>query len=318
MRFVCAADCGVDRYDDRDVERAGGIGLNVAVHARLCVRTARLGDRSRAGRRRSTARTSCATRSRTHASSPASRSCRRHARRSTSATQATASASSRATTRACCAGFRVSARQAAAIAAGDVLATAAFGQALTFFESVMAAPVGRPLRGRLHERQRRRRSGRVRRALGARARRGHLRPPALRRRADRCTRGDRPSQRPALRRHARARRRARPQRRTSHRPPRPARGAGGRHDGCRGRVHGGLPVRVRAQRERRARRSPAEPRWQRRRSAISARSNAARDAGRADPGRTWIAAPPSRGSPLATWRVAIVVMAAGRPRLRAR
>jgi fructoselysine 6-kinase len=37
MNIVCAADCGIDRFDDLGVDRAGGIGLNVAVHARrLC------------------------------------------------------------------------------------------------------------------------------------------------------------------------------------------------------------------------------------------------------------------------------------------
>jgi fructoselysine 6-kinase len=37
MNVVCAADCGIDRFDDLGVDRAGGIGLNVAVHARrLC------------------------------------------------------------------------------------------------------------------------------------------------------------------------------------------------------------------------------------------------------------------------------------------
>jgi fructoselysine 6-kinase len=37
MKIVCAADCGVDRFDDLGFDRAGGIGLNVAVHARrLC------------------------------------------------------------------------------------------------------------------------------------------------------------------------------------------------------------------------------------------------------------------------------------------
>jgi fructoselysine 6-kinase len=33
MRVVCAADCGVDRYVGHGFERPGGIGLNVAVHA---------------------------------------------------------------------------------------------------------------------------------------------------------------------------------------------------------------------------------------------------------------------------------------------
>ena len=37
MNLVCVADCGIDRYLDAGVDRAGGIGLNVAVHARrLC------------------------------------------------------------------------------------------------------------------------------------------------------------------------------------------------------------------------------------------------------------------------------------------
>jgi fructoselysine 6-kinase len=34
MRIVCAADCGVDRFDELGHEQAGGIGLNVAVHCR--------------------------------------------------------------------------------------------------------------------------------------------------------------------------------------------------------------------------------------------------------------------------------------------
>ena len=37
MNIVCAADCGIDRFDDLGHEQAGGIGLNVAVHCRrLC------------------------------------------------------------------------------------------------------------------------------------------------------------------------------------------------------------------------------------------------------------------------------------------
>jgi fructoselysine 6-kinase len=37
VNVVCAADCGVDRFDDLGYVQAGGIGLNVAVHARrLC------------------------------------------------------------------------------------------------------------------------------------------------------------------------------------------------------------------------------------------------------------------------------------------
>lgn len=141
MRFVCAADCGVDRYDDRDVERAGGIGLNVAVHARLA----------------------CAPRDSVTALAPVGddhgadvvRDALAHARvepcleivRGATPVQHIRHTSDgeRLFTRydeGVLAGFRVSARQAAAIAAGDVLATAAFGQALTFFESVMAARSG--------------------------------------------------------------------------------------------------------------------------------------------------------------------------------
>ena len=64
-------------------------------------------------------------------------------------------------------GFRVSERQRGVIAGSDVLATAAFGQGLTFFESVMACKPQGPDGGRFHERQRRGRSRRVRGTLGA-------------------------------------------------------------------------------------------------------------------------------------------------------
>ena len=53
-----------------------------------------------------------------------------------------ASASSSAIEEGVLGGFRVSARQREQIAASDVLATAAFGQGLTFFESVLACRPG--------------------------------------------------------------------------------------------------------------------------------------------------------------------------------
>ena len=101
VRFVCAADCGVDRYDDRGIERAGGIGLNVAVHLRrLCAPgdtvTAVAADRRRRRRGRRARRHGAG-----RAWSRASRSCPVRRPCSTSATRPAASASSSATTRAC-------------------------------------------------------------------------------------------------------------------------------------------------------------------------------------------------------------------------
>ena len=137
MRFVCAADCGVDRYGDRDLERAGGIGLNVAVHLRrLCApgdtvtAVAPVGDDAgQAIVLDAMARTGVeACLEVVAGATPV-----QHIRH--------APGGERVFERydeGVLAGFRVSERQRAAIAASDVLATAAFGQGLAFFESVMA------------------------------------------------------------------------------------------------------------------------------------------------------------------------------------
>ena len=136
MKFVCAADCGIDRYDERGVERAGGIGLNVAVHPRrLCAPgdmvtlVAPVGDDAgdrlvrdalaRAGVEACLEVVPGAT--------PV-----QHIRHAPDGERIFERYDEGVL-----AGFRVSARQREAIAASDVLATAAFGQGLTFFESVL-------------------------------------------------------------------------------------------------------------------------------------------------------------------------------------
>jgi fructoselysine 6-kinase len=134
---VCAADCGVDRDDDRDVERAGGSGLDVAVHARLlCAPTdtvtalAPVGDDAGGELvRRALAEAGVeACLETVPGPTPV-----QHIRHAEDGERVFG-----AYDEGVLAGYRVSARQAEAIAACDVLATAAFGQALTFFESVMA------------------------------------------------------------------------------------------------------------------------------------------------------------------------------------
>jgi fructoselysine 6-kinase len=137
VRFVCAADCGVDRYGDRDLERAGGIGLNVAVHLRrLCdlgdtvTAVAPVGDDAgQAVVLDAMARTGVEPCLEVVAGSTPVQ----HIRH--------AAGGERVFERydeGVLAGFRVSERQQAVIAGSDVLATAAFGQGLAFFESVMA------------------------------------------------------------------------------------------------------------------------------------------------------------------------------------
>ena len=42
MKIVCVGDCGVDRYVPLDLDRPGGITLNVSVHLRECLPTARI------------------------------------------------------------------------------------------------------------------------------------------------------------------------------------------------------------------------------------------------------------------------------------
>ena len=141
MRFVCAADGGVDRYGERRIDRPGGIGLNVAVHARrLCAPgdtvtlVAPVGDDAgaelvrdalaRAGVQPCLEVVPGAT--------PV-----QHIRHGPDGERVFERYDEGVL-----GGFRVSARQREAIAAGDVLATAAFGQGLAFFESVMACRPG--------------------------------------------------------------------------------------------------------------------------------------------------------------------------------
>jgi fructoselysine 6-kinase len=137
VKIVCAADCGVDRWDDRDLDRAGGIGLNVAVHVRrLCAPgdtvtvVAPVGDDAGAdlvrGAAERTGVEECLDV--VPGATPV-----QHIR--------VAPDGERIFERydeGVLAGFRVSARQRDAIARCDLLATAAFGQGLEFFESVMA------------------------------------------------------------------------------------------------------------------------------------------------------------------------------------
>jgi sugar/nucleoside kinase (ribokinase family) len=137
VKIVCAADCGVDRYADRTLDRAGGIGLNVAVHARrLCdagdtvtVVAPVGGDAGAEMVRDAIARTGVEP-------------CLEVAPGTTPVQHIShAPGGERVFERydeGVLAGYRVSTRQHDAIAGSDMLATAAFGQGLTFFESVLA------------------------------------------------------------------------------------------------------------------------------------------------------------------------------------
>jgi fructoselysine 6-kinase len=138
VKLVCAADCGVDRYADRGIDRAGGIGLNVAVHARrLCAPAdtvtvvAPVGDDAGAGVVRDTiARAGVqACLEVVPGATPV-----QHIRHGPGGERVFERYDEGVL-----AGYRVSDRQRDAIASSDVLATAAFGQGLTFFESVLAA-----------------------------------------------------------------------------------------------------------------------------------------------------------------------------------
>jgi fructoselysine 6-kinase len=142
VKFVCAADCGVDRYTDRGLERAGGIGLNVAVHLRRqcapgdeVMAVAPIGDDAgQAIVLDALARAGVVPRLEVVRGGATPVQHIRHA-----------PGGERIFERydeGVLAGFRVSRRQQATIADSDVLATTAFGQGLAFFESVMAA--GRP------------------------------------------------------------------------------------------------------------------------------------------------------------------------------
>jgi fructoselysine 6-kinase len=141
VRFVCAADAGVDRYSERELDRAGGIGLNVAVHARrLCAPShtvtlvAPVGDDGGAGLvRDAMARAGVlACLEVVSGATPV-----QHIRHAADGERIFGSYAEGVL-----GGYRVSARQCRMIAGSDVLATTAFGQGLAFFESVMACGPG--------------------------------------------------------------------------------------------------------------------------------------------------------------------------------
>ena len=139
MKIVCIADCGVDRYLDAGIDRAGGIGLNVAVHAqRLCAAgdtvtvIAPVGDDDGAVLVRSAIESaglaSCLVVR--DGATPVQQI--RHApdgeRLFVSYDEGVL------------AGYRVGEPELALIARADVVITTAFGQGLDLFESVLAAP----------------------------------------------------------------------------------------------------------------------------------------------------------------------------------
>jgi sugar/nucleoside kinase (ribokinase family) len=139
VRVVCAADCGVDRYLDLGVERAGGIGLNVAVNAHRLLGVghgvevvAPLGEDAGADLVRHVV---------DHEGLGAILPARPG---STPVQEIRLEPDGERTFVAYHPGvlsrYHVGSAERAAIAAADVVATTAFGDALPFFESVMAAP----------------------------------------------------------------------------------------------------------------------------------------------------------------------------------
>jgi fructoselysine 6-kinase len=139
MRIVCAADCGVDRFDDLGHEQAGGIGLNVAVHCRRLTGPgdevfvlAPIGDDAGARLVRDAVARACLVD-------------RLVQRPGTTSTQHIRHApdGERLFTRfdeGVLRGFEVGPGERELIATSDVLATAAFGQGLDLFEAVIACP----------------------------------------------------------------------------------------------------------------------------------------------------------------------------------
>ena len=139
MRVVCVADCGVDRYLDLGLERAGGIGLNVAVNSHRLLGlghgvevVAPLGEDAGAELVRRVV---------DHEGLGAILPSRPGA---TPVQEIRLEPDGERTFVAYHAGvlarYHVGETERAAIAAADVVATTAFEQALPFFESVMAAP----------------------------------------------------------------------------------------------------------------------------------------------------------------------------------
>ena len=139
MNIVCAADCGIDRFADRGIERAGGIGLNVAVGLRrLCGAAdvvsvlAPIGD-DEAARvvRDAVARAGLDDRLvERHGATPVQEI--RHA--------ADGERVFTAYRAGVLAGFEIAPAERALVASADILTTAAFGEGLDLFEQVIACP----------------------------------------------------------------------------------------------------------------------------------------------------------------------------------
>jgi fructoselysine 6-kinase len=139
MNIVCAADCGVDRFDELGQDQPGGIGLNVAVHMRrLCDPTdavfvlAPIGDDDE-GRMVRAAVEQAGLHDRL-VGRPGATSIQ-HIRH--------AAGGERLFTRfdeGVLRGFELGGAERELIAAADILPTAAFGQGLDLFEAALACP----------------------------------------------------------------------------------------------------------------------------------------------------------------------------------
>jgi sugar/nucleoside kinase (ribokinase family) len=139
VNIVCAADCGVDRFSDLGIDRAGGIGLNVAVHLRrLCGPSAEVSVVAPVGDddgarvvREAVARAGLRDRLVTRpGATPV-----QHVRH-----DATGERLFEHYDEGVLRGFRLERAQRDLVARSDLLTTAAFGQGLDLFESAMASP----------------------------------------------------------------------------------------------------------------------------------------------------------------------------------
>ena len=139
MNIVCAADCGVDRFDELGREQAGGIGLNVAVHCRrLCgpedavFVLAPIGDDEQARIVRDAVARAGVTDRLVQRSGATSTQQIRHGPDGERLFVGFDEGVLR--------GFELGPAERELIAAADILTTAAFGQGLELFEAVMACP----------------------------------------------------------------------------------------------------------------------------------------------------------------------------------
>jgi fructoselysine 6-kinase len=139
MNIVCAADCGIDRFDELGHVRAGGIGLNVAVHCRrecrpadTVVVLAPIGDDEQAKIvRDAVARAGVTDRlvQRPGATST------QHIRHGPDGERLFVRFDEGVLR-----GFELGPAERELIAASDILTTAAFGQGLELFEAAIACP----------------------------------------------------------------------------------------------------------------------------------------------------------------------------------